>query len=95
MGGGRVLATGPILKYLTKIGSHNILLERSLLDNDFDTNSFDDYLNFQVKIFIPRQAIRRGAILKFTMVLVSKLILPTPISKHLNKNIANSYISHA
>ena len=39
---------GPTMKYPTKIGSHDILLEKSLQDNDFDINSFGDYLNFRV-----------------------------------------------
>ena len=43
------MARGPTLKYPMKIWSHNILLERSLQNNDFGTNIFDDYLNFQVK----------------------------------------------
>ena len=44
-----MVVRGPTLKYPMKIGSHNILLEKSLQDNEFGTNSFDDYLNFQVK----------------------------------------------
>ena len=50
-----------------KIGSHNILLKRSVQNNDFDANTFDDYLNFQVKFFIPGDAMRRGSMLKFPM----------------------------
>ena len=45
----RRVAREPALKYPMKIQSHNILLERSLQDNDFGTNSYDDYLNIQVK----------------------------------------------
>ena len=45
-----------------KIGSHSILL-----NTDFDTNSFDNYLNFQLKILIPGEAIIRGVMLKFSM----------------------------
>ena len=64
------VASGPTLKYPMKIWSHNILLEKSLQDNDFGTKTFDDYLNFS-KIFIPREAIKKGAMLKFQISLPS------------------------
>ena len=44
-----------------------MLLKRSPQDNDFNTNNFDDDLNFQEKILIPGETIRSRATLKLLM----------------------------
>ena len=48
-----------------KIESHNILLKRFFQENDFDTNSYGDYLNFHVKKFIPREDHQKRITMKF------------------------------